>query len=57
MRTWNSLRMWPPTDLQEPLRMITNFTQVLAKRYKGKLDSDADEFVAYISMGPPECTS
>jgi len=43
-------------DLQTPLRNIVSYTQLLERRYKGRLDSDADDFIGFIVANTKKMT-
>ena len=44
-------------DLQEPLRMVTSYSQLLARKYKDVLDAQANEFLGYIQSGTERMAS
>ncbi len=44
-------------DLQEPLRNIGNYVQMLARKYKGRLDEDADTFIGFATDGVARLSS
>jgi two-component system, sensor histidine kinase and response regulator len=44
-------------DLQEPLKTVANFTALLERRYRGRFDADADQFLTHIQQGASRMSS
>src|SRR5260370_38825143 len=48
---WQQFEHVASHDLQEPLRTVSVYAQLLAKRYQGQLHDDADQFISFIVQG------